>query len=134
MKDIEKRYCTVITCMDGRIQRPMMDYLASKHGYDLPDTITDPGPVKDLANTDDTVYLDRICERVGISVNRHGSRHVFITGHHDCAGNPVCGDTQIEQLNVASRRIKKRFPECQVSAVYINEQWQCVDLGVVDAT
>jgi len=111
--------------MDGRIQRPMMDYLALTFGYDSPDTITDPGPVKGLANTDDTAYLDRICERIDISVHKHGSRRIFIAGHHECAGNPVSREVQIEQLNIASQRIRARYPECQVNTVYINAQWQC---------
>jgi carbonic anhydrase len=123
-------FCTVISCMDGRIQRPMMDYLASKHGYDLPDTITDPGLVKALADVSDTAYLARICECIDISVYKHGSRHIFITGHHDCAGNPVSRDVQIGQLNTASQRIKAKYPECQVNTVYINEQWQCEALSV----
>ena len=125
MKDIEIRYCTVLTCMDGRIQRPMMDYLASAYGYGRPDTITDAGPVKALADISDTAYFDRICERVDISVHEHGSRHIFIAGHHECAGNPVSREVQIEQLNVASRRIEARYPECQVNTIYINAQWQC---------
>jgi hypothetical protein len=107
----------------------MMDFLASKFGYDFPDTITDPGLVKDLANTHDTAYLDRICARIDISVHRHGSRHIFITGHHDCAGNPVSRDVQIVQLNTASQRIKAKYPECQVNTVYVNGQWQCEELG-----
>jgi hypothetical protein len=105
-----------------------MDFLASEYGYDFPDTITDPGPVKDLADTDDTAYLDRICARIDISVRKHGSRHIFIAAHHDCAGNPVSRDQQIGQLGVASQRIKAKYPECQVSTVYINEQCCCEEL------
>ena len=43
-------FYTIITCMDGRIQKPMMEFVAEQYGYDLPDTITDPGPVKPLAD------------------------------------------------------------------------------------
>jgi hypothetical protein len=110
-----------------------MDFLVSKYGYDLPDTITDPGPVKDLANTDDTAYWDRICARIDISVQKHGSGHIFVTGHHDCAGNPVSRDVQIGQLRVASQQIKARYPECQVNTVYINQQWCCEELDGPDA-
>jgi carbonic anhydrase len=129
MKDSRMPFCTVISCMDGRIQRPVMDFLASKYGYDFPDTITDPGPVKDLANVDNSAYLDRICVRIDISVQKHGSRHIFVTGHHDCAGNPVSREIQLGQLKAASLRIKARFPDCQVDTVYINDQWCCEDLG-----
>ena len=132
MKDIRMPFCTVISCMDGRIQRPVMDLLASDYGYDFPDTITDPGPVKDLANTNDTVYLERICARIDISIQKHSSRHIFIAGHHDCACNPVSREIQLEQLRTASQRIKAKYPECQVNALYINDQWQCEDLDSTD--
>jgi len=118
-------FCTIITCMDGRIQRPMMEFVAEKYGYDLPDTITDPGPVKALSDPEDTAYLERICRCIDISVHKHDSRHIFITGHHNCAGNPVCREDQEGQLSMAVQRIRAEFPNCQVDGVYINEQWQC---------
>ena len=118
-------FCTVITCMDGRVQRPMLEFVAEKYGYDLPDTITDPGPVKGLADTQDAAYFDHICERVDISVYKHGSSHIFVTGHHDCAGNPVSREKQEEQLVIAVQRFREKYPECTVDKVYINERWEC---------
>ncbi len=118
-------FCTVITCMDGRIQKPMMDFVLEKYGYDLPDTITDPGPVKALSDPEDTQYFDRICGRIDISVHKHGSRHIFITGHHNCAGNPIPREEQEAQLHIAIERVRSKYPDCQVDIVYINDQWQC---------
>ncbi len=121
-------FCTVITCMDGRIQRPMMDYLRSNFNYDCPDTITDPGPVKALADITDTAYFDRVRERIDISVFKHGSRHIFVTGHDHCAGNPASKDIQIAELLITKQRIVANYSNCQVDMIYLNlrdEQWQC---------
>ncbi len=118
-------FCTVITCMDGRIQKPMMEFVWKKYGYDLPDTITDAGPVKTLSDGEATESFDRICERIDISVHKHGSKHIFITGHYDCAGNPVSREVQERQLRLAARQMRAKYPDCQVDIVYINEQWQC---------
>jgi len=115
--------------MDGRIQRPMMDYLTAKYGYDAPDTITDPGPVKALANLDDTAYFDRVCARIDISVQTHGSSHIFIVAHHDCAGNPVSREIQLEQSRAASQRFKAKYPECRLQTVFVNDQRQCEDVS-----
>ena len=92
-------FCTVITCMDGRVQGPMMNYLKETHGYDCPDTITDPGPIRALSDPADKAFFERICQRVNISVSKHGSRHIFVVGHHNCAGNPVAKSVQVEQIS-----------------------------------
>lgn len=118
-------FCTVITCMDGRIQKPMMEFVLGEYGYDLPDTITDPGPVKALSDSHATAYFDRIRERIDISVQVHGSRHIFVTGHHNCAGNPVSREVQEEQLRLAAGRLRAAYSDCDVDIVYINDQWQC---------
>ena len=118
-------FCTVITCMDGRIQKPMMEFLAGKYGYDLPDTITDAGPVKWFSEPESAEHFDRICRCIDISIHNHDSTHIFIAGHHGCAGNPVPRARQEDQLRLAARRIRVKYPACQVDIVYINEQWQC---------
>jgi len=118
-------FCTVITCMDGRVQRPMMDFVRAEYGYDQPDTITDPGPAAALSDPEDSAYFDRICQRIDISVHKHGSGHIFITGHHDCAGNPVDRGQQEDQLQAARQRIRDAYPDCQVDIIYINDQWRC---------
>ncbi len=118
-------FCTVVTCMDGRVQKPMMEFVAEKYGYDLPDTITDLGPVKMLSDGEATACFDRICERIDLSIQKHGSQHIFITGHHDCAGNPVSRELQEAQLRLAVKRMRLTYPDCQVSIVYVDDQWQC---------
>ncbi|NQV33969.1 MAG: hypothetical protein HQ515_14850 [Phycisphaeraceae bacterium] len=118
-------FCTVITCMDGRIQKPMMEFLAENYGYDSPDTITDAGPVKALSEAESDEYFHRICRCIDISVHNHDSKHIFIAGHHGCVGNPAPRTRQEDQLRIVANRIRVKYPACQVDIVYINEQWQC---------
>jgi len=84
----EGSFATAINCMDGRTQRPVMDWLTDRFKVDYVDAITDPGVDKILtAGTPE--QIDSIKNRVLISVKAHGSGHIAIVGHHDCAGNPV---------------------------------------------
>ncbi|MFC1892717.1 carbonic anhydrase [Chloroflexota bacterium] len=41
-----------------------------------------------------------------ISVNRHNSKLVAIAGHHDCAGNPIDKETQLEQIHTAMKTVE----------------------------
>lgn len=118
-------FCTVITCMDGRIQGPLREYLRDEYGYGYPDTITDPGPIKGLSNREDRGYFERICQRIDISVGKHGSRHLWVVGHHNCAGNPVAKSVQIDQINKILPRLTQRYVDCRVTGLYVNEKWAC---------
>ena len=119
------RFCTVVTCMDGRIQKPVMQFLSRQYGYELPDTITDPGPIKALSDPEDKAYFERICQRIDISVNKHGSRHIFLVGHDDCAGNPTGRSVQEDQEHRIVPRLQQRYPDCQVTALYVDDNCNC---------
>ena len=80
------RFATSISCMDGRIQTVLNDWIRKNHGVDYVDTITAPGVDGRVARNDD---LGKIIQMTRISVEKHGSRLIVVSGHHDCAGNPV---------------------------------------------
>lgn len=80
------RFATSISCMDGRIQTVLNDWIRESHGVDYVDTITAPGVDARVAHNDD---LGKIIQMARISVEKHRSRLIVVSGHHDCAGNPV---------------------------------------------
>ncbi|MEN9978793.1 MAG: carbonic anhydrase [candidate division WOR-3 bacterium] len=120
----ESRFVTAINCMDGRVQLPVIAWLKADTGADYVDNITEPGPVKILAEGRNRVLLGSIRRRVKISVERHGSRLVAIIAHHDCAGNPVDEQTQRRQLERAIRRVESWGLGVRVVGLWVNEQWQ----------
>ncbi len=42
-------FCTVVNCIDGRVQLPVINYLADYFDVDYVDSITEAGPVAILA-------------------------------------------------------------------------------------
>ena len=120
----EKTFATAINCMDGRTQEPVRRYVMELTGADLVDAITDPGPIKELAVDD--AYLERIAARVAISVEKHGSRHVFVVGHHDCAGNPVEQAVQEDEIRACLARLRPRFPQAEFAGIYVDSEWKCL--------
>ena len=91
-------FCTVISCIDGRIQLPVIDYLQNRFGVDYVDNVTDAGPVGSLSQHPEPDDANSIYRRVAVSSNAHSSLGIAIVADHDCAGNPISDSKQIEQI------------------------------------
>ena len=120
----DKKFATAINCMDGRTQLPVIEYLKSAYKVDYVDTITEPGPVKILAEQEESQVIAQIKKRVDISVNKHHSRVVALVAHVDCAGNPVDKALQLRQLAEALTTLKSWGFPVQFFGIWVNEQWQ----------
>ena len=125
------KFATAINCMDGRIQLPVILYLKKRYDADYVDLVTEAGPIKILAKNKDTVLLNSIKRRVEISKTRHGSQHVGIVGHHDCAGNPVSKNVQLKQIREAAKIVGKWGLNMVIVGLWVDENWMTheVELG-----
>lgn len=112
-------FCTLICCMDGRFIHLINEYIRNNYDYDFVDTITDAGPVKQFNNPE---YLTSIEHNIVlISIKKHKSDHIFISGHSDCAGCPVDDDLQKTYILNAVNLVKIRLPECKVTGLFANK-------------
>lgn len=116
-------FCTAITCMDGRIQLPVIKFLQNYFDSEFVDTITEPGINKIIAQNSPIDINKSILKRLDISVNAHKSKGIAIIGHHDCAGNPTDNKTQNEQTIIATKEIKKKYPTINVIGLWVDESW-----------
>ncbi len=117
-------FSTAINCMDGRTQLAVTNFMKNKYGVDYVDMITEPGPVKALAENSDTATIESVKRRVNISVRGHGSRAIAIAAHHDCAGNPVAKDVQLRQLADSVKTVAAWGFEVEFVKLWIDEKWQ----------
>ncbi len=117
-------FCTSIHCMDGRIQESTIRYLKENYEVDYVDAITEPGPCKILAENQDKILVDSILSRIDISINKHKSQLIFISGHYDCAGNPVDKTTQIDQVQKSIEFLKHNYPDTEISGLWIDDRWK----------
>ncbi|OOM15866.1 carbonic anhydrase [Clostridium saccharobutylicum] len=85
---MNKKFGTVLNCIDGRVQIPVINWMKENFGLDYVDSITEPGVDKVLSQGE-FAEIDRLREKVMISINAHNSNVVSIVGHFDCAANPV---------------------------------------------
>ena len=118
------RFCTSIHCMDGRIQESTIKYLKDTYGITYVDTITEPGPCKILADDTNKTLVDSILNRVNVSVNKHGSKLIAISGHYDCAGNPCGEQDQKEQTAKVVEFLKNLYPKSDIIGLWIDSEWE----------
>ena len=122
-------FCTVVNCMDGRIQLPVIEYLQERFKVDYVDSITEPGPNLILARQNDIGIVESIFNRVKISVENHGSVGIAVVGHFNCAGNPAPKEQQAEHTLDAIRCVKCRYGDLEVIGLWVDENWKVSELS-----
>ncbi len=122
------KFCTVINCMDGRVQLPVITYLQKRFNAEYVDSITEPGPVRILADQQPQHLVESILIRLNISVDKHGSGQLAVVGHHGCAGNPVEKEIQVQQVKDSIRFLQRQFETLEIIGLWVNEHWQVEEL------
>jgi len=126
-------FCTSIHCMDGRIQGPLAEYLKQGYGVDYVDTITESGPCRILAEKRDEALVRSILARTAISVDKHGSRLIAVSGHYDCAGNPCDEATQKDQVRQSIRLLAGIYPDAQLIGLWVDSNWRVHEVNPLDS-
>ena len=117
----EGKFATSITCMDGRIQIPIIDWIKANYSVDYVDTITEPGVDKKMSHNID---LETVKIKVDISINAHKSGLIAVSGHFDCAGNPVSNDEHMSHIKKSVDVINSWKYNVPVIGLWINQNWQ----------
>lgn len=118
------KFTTSIHCMDGRIQEPIIKHLKDEYNTSYVDTITEAGPCKIIAEGSATKTIDSIIKRTNLSIDKHGSTLIAISGHHDCAGNPTSPKQHLEQIKKSALFLKNTFPKIKIVGLWIDSRWQ----------
>jgi carbonic anhydrase len=115
------KFATSVSCMDGRIQIPLTNWIKENFSVDYVDTITEPGIDKLVADNTD---LESIKIKVGISINKHESELIVVSGHYDCAGNPVSNEEHITQIKKGIEVISSWNLGVKVVGVWVDDTWK----------
>ena len=107
--------------MDGRIQISLNNWVKKVCNVDYVDTITEPGVEKKIT---ENIDIDQIKSKAEISIYKHKSETIIVSGHHDCAGNPVSKDEHIAQIRKSIEIIESWNYPAKVLGVWVNDQWQ----------
>ncbi|MFQ5569462.1 MAG: carbonic anhydrase [Rhodothermales bacterium] len=121
-------FCTAINCMDGRVQDPVNVFLRKRFATTYVDVVSEAGPVRALASQPDSHTAHSIFRRVEVSIEAHRSKGLAVVAHHDCAGNPVPREEQIEQLRSCLQLLSRRYPNSEVIGIWVDEEWSVSEI------
>jgi hypothetical protein len=117
-------FCTAISCIDGRIQLPVIAYLQNRFGVDYVDNVTEAGPVGILSGSYESTDAVSIFKRIEVSVQAHASLGIAIVAHHDCAGNSISDSEQIQQIYKCLKILSNQFSQLEVIGLWLDESWK----------
>jgi carbonic anhydrase len=118
------KFCTAVTCMDGRIQLPVIKYLQKRFNAKYVDSITEPGPNLILSKQTDFYLVESILTRLKISVEKHKSVAVAVVGHYDCAGNPTSRKEQYQHTQDSIKFIRKKYNQLEIIGLWVDKNWE----------
>jgi carbonic anhydrase len=119
-------FATAITCIDGRVQRPITDWIKLHLNVQHVDLVTEPGPDKVFSSGPDHL-IDEVMRKVAFSVRNHFSHIVVLSGHDSCAANSVSREEHVEQLLDGVNVILSYKLRVRVLALWLGE-WGSVEL------
>ena len=122
------KFCTAITCMDGRIQLPVITYLQQRFNAKYVDLITEAGINLVLLNQENSNLIKSIMEKIRISVEVHKSVSIAVVGHYDCAGNPASEVEQYKHTQDSINFIQKKYNQLEVIGLWVDENWKVKEI------
>lgn len=126
------KYCTAVNCMDGRVQRSVLEYMMERFDAPYVDTITAPGPNGILSRQQDRNAVQAILKCLEVSVHKHDTVGIAVVGHYDCAGNPGDKNHQNTDTRAAVCFLRSTYPQRTVIGLYVNDTWRVEEIEVSD--
>lgn len=120
---MEKRFGTALNCIDGRTQIPIIKWLKENFGVDYVDLITEPGMDKVLSKGQQA-EIERLREKVIVSITAHNSNIVAVVGHYDCAANPVSDCKHFCDIVASAYVVKSWNLPVRVVGLWVDEFWR----------
>ena len=121
---VSATFAVVINCIDGRTQLPVINFMKNKYDVDFVDLITEPGPVKAIAEPRNAFQVYSIQQRLMLSQEKHCSQLLGVVAHYDCLTNPVEKGKQLEQLRQSLNYIRLWGFKGAVVGLWVDENWE----------
>ncbi|MDP8260698.1 MAG: hypothetical protein P9L96_06880 [Candidatus Gygaella obscura] len=125
---MKNKFATCISCIDGRVQLPVISFIKKHFKVDFVDMITEPGVDKVLSKNQDKTTIVAIKNKVSLSVKKHNPKVIVLVGHFDCLANPVSKQIHIRQIKLSVEIIRKWALNVSAAGVWVNSCWQAKEV------
>ena len=125
------RFCTVINCMDGRVQLQVIKFLQKRFNVENVDSITEAGPNLILSECKNIESIQAILVKLKISVEKHNSVGIGIVGHYDCAGNPSSQNNQMIQIQKAIKLLRQQYENIDIIGLWVDKNWEVHEVAEI---
>ena len=122
------KFCTAVTCMDGRIQLPVISYLQKRFDAEYVDIISEAAINLVLSKQEESQVIESILDRIRISVEVHKSSSIAVVGHYDCAKNPASEEIQLRHTLDAINFIKSKYSDLELIGLWVDKTWKAKEL------
>ncbi len=121
--EIALEYAAAITCVDGRSDQPVVDWMKQNFLVHYVDRITVPEPDRVLPDGPaDEIELVR--HHVEYCLRTHHPAILAIAAHHDCAGGAISADEHRQRLRNAVEVLKGWRTTMRIVGLWLNERGQ----------
>ena len=125
---------TVINCIDGRVQIPVLNYLQANFEPEYFDACNEAGPLKIITKHKGSCRLLALKDQLKVSLNKHGSKLLAVVGHHDCSGNPVSREEKEGQIVEALDYLRRAYGKDKLYVgLYVDERWEVNEIHRIEA-
>jgi hypothetical protein len=123
-------FCTVVNCIDGRVQVPVIEYLCKRFDVQFVDSVTEPGVDLLLGDQQDAEAVRSVLDKISISVEKHQSVGIAIAGHYDCAKNPVSEQEHLRQIMKSVEFLSSQYGDLPVIGLWVDAEWTVRELNI----
>lgn len=120
------RFATSLSCIDGRVQGPLSEWIRKRSGAEYVDTVTEPGMDRVLSGGG--AAAEALRKKAVVSIRAHGSRTIVVSGHADCAGNPVPDDEHVRQVAECMRVAESWGTGAEVLGAFVDSERKVVQV------
>ena len=119
-KQYNSDHGTVVNCMDGTAQLPVIDF--AKHIWKVSwvDIITEAAPDKILSEGKDKETINHIHRNIEASLGSQRTKRLAIVSHSGCDINGAPDDKKIEMLRQSVAYLTNRYKDTDVIGIWID--------------
>lgn len=114
-------FVTVVNCIDGMVQLPVIDFLKKRFGVDYVDCITEAAPVRILSGQTNRRQVQSILDRIELSIAKHKSKAIAVVAHQDCVADAADKHKQLEWLDLSVKFLRGQYGTIETIGLWVDE-------------